>query len=166
MALKNKRISLVLQAMHLSRLFPGSSIKRYREEYLIWQHTLTPSPCSDSYKIKLHYLRNNGVKFYVVEPKLKLFEGQKLLPHVFSTPKQRLCLYYPNGFEWNVTKLFVDTIVPWACEWLLFYELWLITGKWLGGGIGHKDEAEKKLIEKGESTKYETEQKSSAKNKK
>lgn len=157
MALKNKRISLVLQEMHLDRTFPGSYIKRYREEYLIWEHVLTPTPFSNSYKVKLHYIRNNGVKFYVVEPKLQLHEGENLLPHVYSTPEQRLCLCYPNGQEWNVTKLYVDTIIPWACEWLLFYEIWFITDKWLGGGIGHKNEAEKKLIEKDESTKHETE---------
>lgn len=28
-----------------------------------------------------------------------------------------------------------DTLVPWASEWLLFYELWLATdGQWLGEG--------------------------------
>ena len=27
-----------------------------------------------------------------------------------------------------------DTIVPWACEWLLHYEIWLATGEWHGGG--------------------------------
>jgi hypothetical protein len=27
-----------------------------------------------------------------------------------------------------------DTIVPWAALWLVFYEYWLATGLWLGGG--------------------------------
>lgn len=27
-----------------------------------------------------------------------------------------------------------DTIVVWASEWLFFYESWLLTGDWLGGG--------------------------------
>lgn len=26
------------------------------------------------------------------------------------------------------------TLVPWAAEWLLHYEVWTITGKWHGGG--------------------------------
>ena len=30
-----------------------------------------------------------------------------------------------------------ETIIPWAIEWLKYYELWRITGKWLGGGIEH-----------------------------
>ena len=28
--------------------------------------------------------------------------------------------------------LIVDTIVPWAAEWLLHYEIWLATGEWFG----------------------------------
>jgi hypothetical protein len=27
-----------------------------------------------------------------------------------------------------------NSIVPWASEWLFFYEMWLITGEWDGGG--------------------------------
>jgi len=27
-----------------------------------------------------------------------------------------------------------DTIIAWASEWLFFYELWLATGEWHGGG--------------------------------
>ncbi|MFG1635413.1 hypothetical protein ACGFKX_11315 [Pseudonocardia alni] len=45
------------------------------------------------------------------------------------------CLYY--GDEWNDTKLLASTILPWASEWLQFYELWHATGVWLGGGVPH-----------------------------
>jgi hypothetical protein len=31
--------------------------------------------------------------------------------------------------------LYTETIVPWISEWLMYYELWLSTGEWLGGGI-------------------------------
>jgi hypothetical protein len=30
--------------------------------------------------------------------------------------------------------LLADSIVPWASEWLFFYEFWLVTGEWDGGG--------------------------------
>ena len=30
--------------------------------------------------------------------------------------------------------LIADTIVPWTCEWLIHYEIWLATGEWHGGG--------------------------------
>jgi hypothetical protein len=28
-----------------------------------------------------------------------------------------------------------DTILPWTAEWLLHYEIWRATEKWMGGGI-------------------------------
>ncbi|WP_244438191.1 hypothetical protein [Afipia birgiae] len=27
-----------------------------------------------------------------------------------------------------------STTVPWALDWLACYELWLMTGRWTGGG--------------------------------
>ena len=28
----------------------------------------------------------------------------------------------------------IKLIVPWAAEWFWFFEHWLVTGEWLGGG--------------------------------
>ena len=30
-------------------------------------------------------------------------------------------------------------LVGWAAEWLFFYEVWLATGMWLGGGLHPED---------------------------
>lgn len=30
--------------------------------------------------------------------------------------------------------LIANTIVPWTSEWLFYYEIWLATGQWHGGG--------------------------------
>ena len=82
---------------------------------------------------------------FVVNPKkLKFYRNKKQLPHVYSTSKQRLCLFFPNGKEWNRSHLISETIIPWASEWLYYYELWLITGEWLGGGTEHSVENKKK----------------------
>ena len=60
------------------------------------------------------------------------------LPHVYPRKKYKgkeypnLCLYLPGG--WNNSLLIADTILLWAIEWLYYYELWIITGKWHGGG--------------------------------
>ena len=146
MVKRNNRISLVIQEGCLRHTFPGCIVTRNREESLVWTHTITPTPLSRQYKVKLRYVKNEGVKFFVVDPKpLLLAAGKKYLPHVYSTPDQRLCLYYPNGFEWNVGMLYTKTIIPWAVEWLYHYEIWVGTGEWYGGGITHESEVEKKL---------------------
>ncbi len=36
--------------------------------------------------------------------------------------------------EWKHDMLLSVTILPWIAEWLIHYELWLITGHWTGGG--------------------------------
>ena len=64
-----------------------------------------------------------------------LADGAQRLPHVYDHVKQQLCLYYGPAREWTPDKMIADTIVPWASEWLLHYEFWLVTGIWHGGGI-------------------------------
>jgi hypothetical protein len=39
---------------------------------------------------------------------------------------------YPG--ECKHDRLLAITVVPWISEWLIYYELWLVTGRWLGGG--------------------------------
>jgi hypothetical protein len=138
------RISLLHQEGTLKSYFPGTQITRKSEMELTWTGTVTPSPLSASYTLRLHYKYKEGVKVYVTDPKpLKLAEGKTVLPHVYSTPEQRLCLYYPSGNEWDTGMYYVRTLIPWACEWLVHYECWVATGTWHGGGIHHETEAEK-----------------------
>lgn len=138
------RILLVHQEGTLKSYFPGTQIRRKSEMELTWTGTVTPSPLSASYTLRLHYKYKEGAKVYVIDPKpLTLAEGKTVLPHVYSTPEQRLCLYYPTGNEWDTGMYYVKTLIPWACEWLIHYECWVATGTWHGGGIHHETEAEK-----------------------
>ncbi len=140
-----RNIPLVQQEGALRSYFPGSSIVRSRDTELTWIHTVTPSPVSDYYTIRLHYHRCEGIRMYVLEPeKLKLAKGKLLLPHVYSTPRQRLCLYDPEGNEWHPGMYYVKTIIPWAVEWLYHYEIWAGTGEWHGGGKDHETAAERR----------------------
>lgn len=76
----------------------------------------------------------------VIRPRLELrFDVEEApLPHVYLDVKapelSPLCLFDPAQDEWTPKFLIADTIVPWACEWLNCYEMWLATGKWFGGG--------------------------------
>jgi hypothetical protein len=62
---------------------------------------------------------------------LRTRDGESL-PHVWSHHRRLLCLH--RAEDWNPKHLIANTIVPWAAEWFLFYEIWLITGEWDGGG--------------------------------
>jgi len=149
----NNRKSLIIQEGTLSAKFPCSNTKRNRENSLIWVCSITPSPLSSTYTLKLRYLKDNEVKVYVIEPKpLALADGHLFLPHVYSTSEQSLCLFYSKAREWNSSMLFTDTIIPWACEWLVHYECWVSTGKWNGGGINHNTESLKQDFKLNETT--------------
>lgn len=97
---------------------------------LRWQGELCPSPLSETYHVSLTY--DGGFRvpaFEVLSPDLHV-QGLEDLPHVYDGDE--LCLCYPRQFSPRI--LIAKTIIPWASEWLLHFEFFLITGAWHGGG--------------------------------
>lgn len=95
---------------------------------------LQPTAISEIYQVMVIYELNRWVKVFVVNKKLKIPANRSKLPHVYNSKEQQLCLYSPSKNEWDGFSYIVDTIIPWASEWLYYYELWLAEGKWYGGG--------------------------------
>lgn len=57
------------------------------------------------------------------------------IPHVYPPADDpTLCLFDPAKREWDPTMYIAHTTVPWSFDWLACYELWLMTGRWTGGG--------------------------------
>lgn len=140
----HKIIPISSQAKALESYFPMSKISRIDFNHIRWEGELQPNPNSYKYRIALEHVYGDEPKVFVLKPNiLKRPQGISKLPHVYSTKQQQLCLYYPNGKEWNASKYFVHTIIPWASEWLFHYEIWYATnGIWTGGGVVHENEAE------------------------
>jgi hypothetical protein len=122
-------ISLPTQHGHLLRRYPNSRVVRGRER-LVWLGESTPADYTATYELLIDHQIGKPPLVYVARPRLQLVDGQAL-PHVY--PLNTLCLFLGNR-EWHESIPIADTLVPWASEWLLFYELWLATGEWLGGG--------------------------------
>jgi hypothetical protein len=139
----SKYITLVRQEVALRQQFPSAIVKRVADASLTWEHTLQPTAVSEEYRVRLVYTRTKGIEVFVLSPKLELSEGTRKLPHVYSTEQQKLCLYFPDGKEWNKSKYISQTIIPWISEWLYFYELWVPAGQWYGGGTTHDPKPEK-----------------------
>jgi hypothetical protein len=134
---KNKRESPIeMQERYLLKYFPASRSWRPKKDLLVWEGELRPTPFSRYYIVRIKYAAGRFPTVFVVEPnRLALFPGEIQLPHVFSTVKQELCLFYPHDREWNGAMLIVNTTIRWAAEWLYFYEEWVSSGDWNGGGI-------------------------------
>jgi len=81
----------------------------------------------------------------VLEPDLSALAGGKQIPHTYAYDGKgtRLCLWWPKSRDWMPSMKLTDTFIPWIAEWLYYFELWLLTGEWSGGGE-HPDSAPKR----------------------
>lgn len=104
---------------------------------------LKPTEDSLCYKLRISAkVDSTIVNIYPVEPFIgREINGEKV-PHMFSDGS--LCLYYPEYNEWKYSDCWADTLIPWASLWLYYYEIWLMTGAWLGGGIHGNEKAKRK----------------------
>ena len=122
-------LTLAQQALGLRSRFPDACIDLGGKR-LVFTGALTPSPLSRTYSLQVEYDDRQVPVVKVLSPALERPPAQEL-PHTYE--EDVLCLYFPG--EWNASKLITLTIIPWAVEWLLHYELWLATGGiWCGGG--------------------------------
>ena len=128
-----KPISLAHQRLWLKRLWPFSNCRVHRGGVLYWAVEVTPTALSETYKVRIEYRLPKHPITTVVSPALQVPKHEFHDVHRYSDGS--LCLYWPNGQEFDAGMLLAYTVVPWAIEWLFFYELWLATGQWLGGGI-------------------------------
>ena len=93
---------------------------------------IRPTSRSIAYRFETTYNLADKPETRIISPKLtKNFKGDKI-PHIY--PGENLCLYKPSYAEFRKTDLLSDTIIRWTALWLYFYELWHVTGEWLGGG--------------------------------
>jgi len=96
-----------------------------------------PTEHSIIYQYKVIYDPRNPLKFppkvYVTEPQI----GYNDDIHMYSDD-HRLCLYYPRDYSWTENSRLFDTIIPWTHKWFLYYELYLISGKWEHPFVEHR----------------------------
>jgi hypothetical protein len=126
-------VSLPVQAFDLRSLLPNARSRiRHRTRTLTSVFELQPTPDTCRYTVKLCYRLGWRPEVRVLHPTLQVRDGADQIPHSFGD--NQLCLHLDG--EWRPTMSLADTIVPWTSDWLLYYELWLATGAWQGGGHG------------------------------
>lgn len=103
--------------------------------YFYWECDIRPTPLSRSYHILIFFGSDQIPRAFVLDPDIKKLAEGKSIPHLYSQFRANLCLYYPPGHEWNASMSITNDFVPWIYLWLMFFEQWLATGKWYGGGI-------------------------------
>jgi hypothetical protein len=140
---KHGKFSLQSQLGLLKLLNPGGS-GYIRKGRLDWFWVARPTPISREYKLRLQLARSGYPTVVVEYPNLDELAMGRAIPHVYNQKAGRLCLYLPGTGEWRPDKALSNTIIPWASLWLFFFEEWMFSGEWRGGGIHPQTEAEKK----------------------
>ena len=136
-----RQLNLAVQMGHLRSIFPDSFSRIKDHCELEWRGQLKPSAFSETYVVGLSYRMGKRPRVEVLEPELVMPDRRSKI-HMFRDDS--LCLFFKD--EWTKDMVIAKTILPWTSEWLLHYELWLVTGRWHGGGIHLPDRYSEKEI--------------------
>lgn len=127
--IKDKTIIEQMAAIKRNYINFTTSIER---DSLLIKGELQPTSRSDVYTVEIIYHFRKRPIVNILKPVLiKNFKGEDI-PHVYSGEK--LCLYQPKYNQFKFSDLLSATIIPWTSLWLYHYEVWHVTGDWLGGG--------------------------------
>ena len=126
--------------MLLRRHFPQFDVKLVGNTVFAKGNLITEEG-GTSYKVEVTLTPWNSPAVRIVKPEIPV--DQKL--HIYSDGT--LCLYDWREQQWQKGWHLHEKIIPWTAEWLMFYELYLMTGKWVGKsavhGSGNKEAAVK-----------------------
>lgn len=125
--------TLALQAFALRQLVPDGKT-RLRRSRLVWTGWVQPTPETTTYQLRIDMELRLTPSVRVLSPSLKPNDCG-LLPHVYDDGT--LCV--SQAGDWRRGMLLTESLIPWACEWLTYYELWLATELWYGDGSDRLD---------------------------
>jgi hypothetical protein len=127
----NKTLSIAVQAGAMRSKYPQFKTTISATSMKI-KGEISPSSRSCTYSFVLKYTLKKTPKIWIVSPELKENRIGEKPPHIYK--EGNLCLYQPKYHEFKDSHFLFETIIPWTSLWLYFYETWLITDEWLGGG--------------------------------
>jgi hypothetical protein len=116
------------------------------DKTVAWEGTLKPSPFSREYNVIIKYTIGTSPICVVTSPDLKELSIGRTIPHLYPNNTgiegTKLCLYLPKNekkkkrraSQWQSTDFIADSIIPWASLWLFYFEDWLFSDDWEGGG--------------------------------
>lgn len=128
---------LVVQLQRLLTQYPESSGEVSRSK-LTWRCRLRPQSVTDTYLFEIEYRLGRKPIVYVSEGRLAIEQNLDSVPHqygVLDDGRIQACL---DRYDWNKTMFLADSVVPWAMEWALYYEIWLVTGTWQADEASHR----------------------------
>jgi len=120
----------ISEKLRVERYFPCFRCE-LRPNHLICKGIITPEERCDSYHIKIKYTQHGVPRVYITNPVIEPMSAY----HMYGDGS--LCLYDHREAPWSAKMMLHETIIPWTAEWIVFYELWKLTGQWLGPAAPH-----------------------------
>ena len=137
--LRQKNLTPLQQLIGIQQLLKNG--KGYvKKDVLRWQGIIRPLPVSREYVVRILYRPGSKPSVFIVKPSLEELADGRVVPHLYSQKKQKVCLYRPKYGEWTPGQHISKTIIPWTYLWLFYFEEWLFSNKWKGGGEHPKSE--------------------------
>lgn len=131
---RRRQYRLIDQKIALMKSYPGTTCRILRGA-LTWEGMVRPTALSRAYQLTVTYKVGYRPQVSVSGDGLPGLERPDF-PHKFAIDRKnntvKICLHLRH--EFSESMLISDCIIPWAVEWLYFYEIWLATGEWCGGG--------------------------------
>jgi hypothetical protein len=132
----------------MAKRWPGFKIIDRGTSHVEWHGTLAPDKREHLVRVRHRIpmvlenltLHDAQPRVQVLKPHLERHPDyeQGPIPHVYWSRDDKvepyLCLFSPELREWTIDDLIAHTTIHWAAHWLYFYEGWLVTKKWRGGG--------------------------------
>lgn len=118
-------------------IWPSFSVHKLNRQSQSARWTGEVQPQFGRFRIEVAYRLGEVPDVRVLHPALIRLPGnvEGQLPHVYPPADDpTLCLFDPVTDHWEPAMTIAATTVPWACDWIACYELWLMTGRWTGGG--------------------------------
>ena len=128
-------ITVIQQRLRLQQTYPNliEDIRTHNNE-LTCIIRLQPTSQSIEYKVRVWFKPGYWPSASLIEPKTIVKINGKKPHHLYNRDedgKERLCVFYPKGYEWNDSMFLADSYIPWIITWLSAYEIWQITGCWV-----------------------------------
>lgn len=122
---KPSSLTPVKQAFNVCAKYENFSYKVDGRNSVLIRGYLKPSSMHPIYQIEISYTFGKFPKVKIISPTIT-----PEAPHTFDD--NSICTFYPDSEVWNRTMKISETIIPWICDWIFQYEIWLITGNWNG----------------------------------
>ena len=135
----SRRLNAAKQMLIIRQLWPALQATLKRGTLNI-TGVVRPSGITRAYRIRVIHREGQPPALHVESPSLcrRPEQPDVSIPHTYDSDKpgrERPCVFFPDGREWHGGKPIAKTVIPWLLCWLVDYEVWLATGKWMVAGL-------------------------------